>query len=257
MTSSEPPTYPGDNGPSSDLPAWGSYEPPPGGSAPPPIGGSGPFSPTDAIGWGWRKFLENIGPILLAALALICASIALSILGRIISGGDSFLTYDSQGFGFSAAGLVTQIISTFVGYVISAALIRGALDVADGKPFHLGDTFGRLPLANVVMTSLLTSLLVMIGLVLCVIPGLVVATLTAFAMYFVVDKDQGPMEAITSSSRLVRDNLGDTIVLFLLSVLVVILGVICCLIGVFAAIPVAMLAWAYAYRTLLGEPVAP
>ena len=88
MTTNEPPPYPGDSepgatpppsgsgeSPTSDLPSYGSVPPPAGETPPPPPppppapGGSAEgFSATDAIGWGWRKFTENVGPILLGVL---------------------------------------------------------------------------------------------------------------------------------------------------------------------------------------------
>lgn len=262
MTSSEPPPYPGDDSPGQDLPAYGSYDPPsgstpppPGGGFPPPVGSSTPFSPTEAIGWGWKKFRENLGPILLATIVLIGVSIVFNLIGRAVSGGDTFISYSTDGFGFSFAGLLAQIIGTFIGYVVSAAVIKGSIGVTQGRKFDLAESFSGLPIGNVIITSILIAIFEIIGFVLCIIPGLIVATLTAFALYFVVEKGQSPMEAISSSSRLVRDNLGDTIVLFLLSILVVILGLIACIVGVFVAIPVVVLAWAYAYKRFLGEPV--
>jgi uncharacterized membrane protein len=266
MTSQEPPPTPDDNGPTQGLPSYGSYDPPPPGGTPPPsggtpppyggtqppVGGSAPFSAGDAIGYGWKKFRENAGPIILATLILIAAYIVLSLIGRAVAGDDM----GSTGFSFSLGGFLIQILTSLVGYIVGAALIRGALDVTEGKKFDLAAAFGNLNYGNVIITSLLLAVLETVGFILLIIPGLLVAFFTIFAMYFVVDKDQSPIDAIVSSFNLIRANAGDTLLLILLSIAVVFVGFLALCIGVFVALPVVALAWAYAFKKFLGDPVA-
>ena len=226
--------------------------PPPGGGYQPPPGEPTPFSATDAIGYGWKKFRENAGPILIATFILIAVSIVFSLI-------DSSFTGESSGSGwmnFSLGGFLLQILSTVVSYILGAAVIRGALDVTDGKKFDLGAAFSTLPYGNVIITSLLIAVLEVIGFFLLIIPGLLVAFFTIFALYFVVDKNQSPIEAITSSAKLVRAHIGDTLLLIVLSIVVIIVGFIALCVGLLVALPVVILASAYAYKKFLGEPVA-
>ncbi|MDQ3156741.1 MAG: hypothetical protein M3Q98_08455 [Actinomycetota bacterium] len=260
MTSQEPPPTPDDNNPTSGLPSYGSFDQPASGETPPPyqgnqppVSGPTPFSATDAISYGWKKFRENAGPILLAALILIAVSIVLSIIGRSFDGGN----VGSGMFSVSVSSLIFQTLSTVVTYIVGAAIIRGALDVTEGKTFDLGSAFSRLPIANVIITSLIVSVLESIGFILLIIPGLLVAFFTVFAMYFVVDKNQNPIEAITSSFNLVKDHIGDTLLLILLSIVVIIAGAIALCVGLLVALPIVIIATAYAFRKFQGEPVAP
>lgn len=260
MTSQEPPPNPDDSNPTSGLPSYGSFDQPASGETPPPyegyqppVGGPTPFSASEAIGYGWKKFRENAGPILLAALLLIVASAALSIIGRAVTGDGA----GSGGMDLSIGALVFQLLSTLVGYIFSAAIIRGALDVTEGKKFDLGSAFGTLPYGNVIITGLIISVLQLVGFILLIIPGLLVAFFTIFAMYFVVDKNQSPIEAITSSAKLVKDHIGDTLLLVLLSLLVIVAGAIALCVGLLVALPVVILASAYAFKKFQGEPVAP
>lgn len=259
MTSNEPPPYPGDIGPTSGLPSYGSVQPPAGSYPPPPdwggfqppVGGSIPFSATDAIGYGWRKFKDNVGPVLLSMLVLFVVEIALSVIG---SGGFSM---DTTGLHFSAVGLVWQILTTIIGYIIGGAVIRASLDVTEGKKFNLLDAVRRVPYAQVVIVSLLATILELIGLIALIVGAFIVAWFLVFATYFVVDKAQQPIEAIKSSVSLVGANVGNTIVLFLLSIAVGLLGAVACGVGLLVAIPVIVFAWSYAYKSFLGESVAP
>jgi len=195
----------------------------------------------------------------LATLVLVVASIVLSTIGSIVTGepaGSTFRFDTEGGFNFSLGAMVFQILLTLVGYVVSAAIIRGALDVAEGKQFDLGSAFSNLPYGNVIITSLLISVLEAIGFVLCIIPGILVAFFSIFALYFVIDKNQSPIDAIRSSAKLVRAHIGDTLLLILLSIVVVIAGFLALCVGIFVALPVIILAWSYSFKKFLGEPVA-
>lgn len=282
MTTNEPPPYPGDphppNPPGGDgLPPYGA-QPPPGNYPPPPSGpGSFPAQPTQepfsvgaALSYGWTKFKDNAGAIIVAVLALIVITVVVQIIGTILTsaaGGDSFFdvtetsTGVSFGSSFSAGGqlmsLLTSLVGTAVACVLSAGIIRGAIDITEGKKFDLAAAFGNLDYAKVIIVSILLSILTSVGLLLCVLPGVVAAFFTAFSLYFVVDKRIDPIESIKSSFALVKNNFGDVLVLLLASVAICIVGVIACFVGLLVAIPVVQIAWAYAYKRLQDQPVAP
>ena len=73
---------------------------------------------------------------------------------------------------FSVAGFLANIVATAVSVVLSAVFARAALDVVDGRPFDFMGAFGRLNLVNVLIAALLVSIIVTIGFILLVIPGL-------------------------------------------------------------------------------------
>ena len=243
----------------SGLPAYGSTPPPPEGSYPPPpppsnpapVPGASGFSATEAVSYGWKKFGENVGPILVATVLLILAAVATDVLVRALTNTD--FTDNS----FSIGGSLSTIITNVVGFVIAAGITRGALDITEGHKFDIVAAFKKLNIVNVIVTSLVVAVLTAIGFVLLIIPGIIVAFLTLFAVYFVVDKDTNAIDSIKGSLNLVKDNVGNTIVLILLSILVMIVGFLALCVGVLVAIPVLAIAWAYTYKVFLGEPVAP
>jgi hypothetical protein len=293
MSTPEPPPYPGDTGPegSNDLPSYGSVQPPseppqaggpPGGSVPPPPppppppgappeppGPTGSFSPPDAIAWGWRKFTENVGPILIAALVAVAITVLVGIVGSIITallgGGpmgdvNNMRTQFEMGFGDQTGGwadVPAQILQSVVGTALGAVFAKAALDVADGQPFNLFAAFGKINFVNVIVLSLIVGAATVVGLFLCVLPGLAVMFLTYLSTYALVDGDgQSPIDAIKTSVRLISANLAESFLLALLNVLVIIAGVIARCVGLFVALPVTVLATAYAYRAFSGRPVA-
>lgn len=276
MTTNEPPPYPGDSepgatpppagsgeSPTSDLPSYGSVPPPAGDTPPPPPppppapGGSAEgFSAPEAIGFGWRKFTENVGPILIGVLIVLVVTIVVNILAGIVSGGGGS-PFGPDAMEFSVAGFLANLVSTGVSVVLSAVFARAALDVVDGRPFDFMGAFGRLNFVNVLIASFLVAVIVTIGFILLVIPGLIALFLTYFTTLFVVDDDaESPVKAIGDSVKLVSNNVGDALLLALLSILVLIAGAIALLVGLVVAYPVTALAAAYAYRKFRGQPVA-
>ena len=96
-----------------------------------------------------------------------------------------------------------------------------------------------------------------VGTILCYLPGLVVGFFTSYSLYFVMDKGLAPIEAIKASVNLVKDNLGTTIVWYIVGGLVAGAGAIACGVGLLVTIPIFLLGTAYTYKHLTGQPVAP
>lgn len=259
-------------------PAPGGYPPPPAygqappGAYPPPAGGYGPpvqASPVgEAFSWGWKKFTQSGGLFIGAALVwFVIAAVVLSIVGAIFGGFGALLGAGGGGdgietglrVGFSFGWFVFSAVAGIVGYLIQAVFIKAALDVAEGRQLSFGDFFKFVEPGPVILTALILAL---IGAVLNLVPffgglaALVVGFLLMFTFWFVIDKHLAPVDALKASYALVTRNLSTTILFFLLSVAIYIGGAILCGIGLFVAVPVVLLATAFFFKRLLGDPIA-
>jgi uncharacterized membrane protein len=246
-------------------PPFGYTPPPPPGFTPEQAQGAGGFSVGAAFGWGWKKFQENLGPLIIATLAIVGVGIVVGILRVAVNVGAQTTVdpntgrIESPGF-FGAAlffGLFLGLVQWIVSLVVSAGITKGSLEIADGRPLELGTMFKGFDIVQVVIASVLTGLGVIIGLLLCVLPGIIFAFLTSFTTYFIVDQKQSAVDAIKSSIAFTRQRVGDVILLFLAMFVAFILGACACLVGLLVTIPVAVLAQAYAFRKLNGQAVAP
>jgi uncharacterized membrane protein len=74
---------------------------------------------------------------------------------------------------------------------------------------------------------------------------------------FVVDRGLTAVEAVRASVGLVGRHLGATVVLFLLSAGVTLVGAALCGVGLLVAVPVVLIAYAYTFRRLQDQPVTP
>jgi uncharacterized membrane protein len=255
--------------PNYGQPAGNPYGQPPSGQ--PPYGGptSGePFSVGNAFSYGWKKFQANLGPILIAALVLLAAVVLLQIIQVIFTGGSEVeftidpdtgaVETDDGGMlgGSIIASLFFGALSFLVQLVIQSGIVKGALDITRGKAISLGTMFQGIDFVQVVIASLILAVATTVGLVLCILPGLAVMFLTAFTLYFIIDKGMSAIDAIKASVSFVMANAGTLIVFFLACIAAYIVGALLCGVGLLVAIPVVVIAQAYAFRTLQGEQVA-
>lgn len=235
----------------------------------PPAGGQRPFSVGDAFGYGWKKFTQNIGPILIAMLVflLIGAVIyGLQYLAQQLTTPDTTVVSGENGFVVtrSGGGLLGALVSlvfgviTFVwNYVTQAAVARGGLAVTEGRPIVLSELLSFNKLGRIIVAGILLGIATAIGLILCILPGLIIMFLGSYYVYFILDQDAGIIDSLKASFSFVSSNVGNLLLLFILSLIIMFIGALLCGIGLFVAYPLVFIAHAYAYKVLRGVPVAP
>jgi len=91
-----------------------------------------------------------------------------------------------------------------------------------------------------------------IGFMLCILPGFIVMAWYLFAPAFVMDKRMDFWQAMEASRTLVQKYLFEFVLFILVQIIIILLGLLCCVIGVLVALPVCMAATACAYRDLVG-----
>jgi uncharacterized membrane protein len=223
------------------------------------VPGAAPFQVGDAFNYGWKKFQEYLGPILIAMVIFLVVQLVVAGIGSLFVGGVGEITDpDDIGVGmfFSFGYLIFSLLSALVSLLIQAAVVRGALDITKGERIDLQTFLSTENLGQIVLASIILAVGIAIGLVLCVIPGLILAFFSQFTYQFIIDKGMPAFEAIKASFGLVNKNLGTVIVLFLASLLAFFVGAILCGVGLLVTIPVTIIATAYAYRMMTGQTVA-
>jgi uncharacterized membrane protein len=265
-----PPPPPG--GPAGYPPPQGGYPPagypPPGGPGP---GGAQAFSIGDAFSWAWNRFSGNAVALIVAALiyALIVAVISGIVYGLAFAlAPDTVTTYDSYGSGFEysastsfgAASIAVMVIGSLLLFVVSAAMqsayLAGSFDIADGRPVTIGSFFKPRNIGTVILASIIVSILTYIGLLLCIIPGLIVTIFTFFAIPAIVDRNLGAIDAIKHSFEITKANFVQVLLTWLIWVVILAVGAAVCYVGLLVAAPVATLFQVYAWRKFSGAPLA-
>ncbi len=175
--------------------------------------------------------------------------------GRWIGAGWDMVKEDMGNFFLLA--LVFSVLNSAVPLILQGPLIIGfhifCIKKLLGRRTEFADLFkGFNFFVPALVASVLIGLFTFAGSLLCIIPGLVIAAMFKFTYLFILDKRMDFWQAMQASHSIVKqDYFGFT--MFLLALVgVVLLGAICCIIGVFVGIPVTLAAITVAYREIVG-----
>lgn len=221
----------------------------------------------NAFSYAFKKFQENLLPLILITLVLLVGAAIIQVIGNLVQSAAvddltfNFETgeYEGGGGGFFGIAMILSFLfgalSLVVNLVIQSGIIKASLALTRGQKVDIGSAFSGINWAQVILAALVIGVLTFIGLILCILPGLVVIFFTSYTLYFVIDRGQDAVTAIKSSVALVKDNFGVLILFFLASLAAYVVGAILCGVGLLAAIPIVVLAQAYTFRTLTNDPV--
>jgi hypothetical protein len=249
-----PPGGPGGYGypPGGDGGYGGGYGGGPGGP-----GGPGGYSVGRAFSYAFDKFKSNWGPLVLITLVLLVgAGIVQGISQAVVPTAE--VTDDVGAAFFGAATMLSLLfsaISWVVNLIVQSVIIKGSLDLSRGRALDLGSATSGINWGQVIIASLIIGAMTFVGLLLCILPGIAVLFFTSYTLYFVIDRGEDAVTALKSSFTMVKNNIGVLILFFLASVAAWVAGLCACGVGLLVSIPVVVLAQAYTFRTLNGDPV--
>jgi uncharacterized membrane protein len=232
---------------------------------------SAPYKATEAIGYGWQKFKERPSTPLVPMIVVLVVLIVVSLIFNFVAAGGFFgnTSCDSTTFNGTVstscgqpfwrqvlgAGLGAGII-TLVAQIMLAGIYRGALRAMDGESFSVGQLFEGYNKMQVVFAAIFIAVATGIATVLCFLPGVLIAFLTSYTLFFIVDQQLEAAEAIQASVKMVWHNFGHTLLFFVLAAICVIIGFIALVVGLLVAVPVVVFGAAYTYRRLADPEIA-
>ena len=227
-------------GPQLGMAAGGGMPPYPGGAM-----GGVPMSVGDGLSWACSKFKEN-------ALILTVGIGLWTVLSR--AGVDARFTINDQEYGFSTGIPFGNFISFVVGLFAPIVIANMSLKVASGRPLGWSDLFSFPNLGAGVLAVFLSTLATMVGILLCIVPGIIVAFLLYYSVYFTVDKGVDGIEGMKASWGVLSSHVGELLPFALIGVGLYILGGIT-LIGWLVTVPLVALMTAYSYVRIQGYDV--
>jgi len=149
--------------------------------------------------------------------------------------------------------LVGQAISIFVGLGVT----RIGLNLVSGRPAAVAMIFGEgSKFWRAVGAGILYGLMVGVGLILLIVPGIYLALRYGQYHSAIVDKDMGIMESLNYSAAITENNKMPLLGLAILSFLIVLAGALVLLVGLIFAYPIVWLAGLVAYQWMKYGPVA-
>ena len=161
--------------------------------------------------------------------------------------------------------IVTAIgVIPVVGWALTAVFIGGLdwmfLKLVRGQKAELGDAFAGFNLAfmPLALFGVVATLLIFLGVVLCILPGIYLAVCWMFfTPLIILDKRLEFWDAMELGRKVVSKHWWHIFGLALVCGLVLICGALVCVIGVFIAMPIVRAAIVYAYEDVFGARPVP
>lgn len=223
---------------------------------PPPQGiGPQPWEPGEVIGRSWDVVKVHWVPLVFGSMIGSAAGAAPQQIA-------SFYNMFTQGPGHKADFTdpvydVLLGVGFIMGWVLQAFFTAGFsrmyLAGARGQSPEFAHVFSGGPhFARMLGATFLFSVIVMLGFMLLVVPGIILSLGLMLYPYYVVDRGMGPVEALRASWDATLGSKGKLFLLGLYSFGVMILGMLACCVGMFPALAVITLAQAIVYVRLTG-----
>lgn len=152
-----------------------------------------------------------------------------------------------------------MLVSTLISYIISSVFalgyIKNMFQTMDGdEPQFSAYMQSPAKLLSYMIAGLIWGVIVCIGLIIFIIPGIYLYVRLQFFGQFIVDENAGAVDSLRKSWNLTRGHAMPLSGLFLAQILILLVGIILFLIGMFVAYPLVVMSQCYVYR-LLNKPV--
>ncbi|HKF53871.1 MAG TPA: zinc-ribbon domain-containing protein [Blastocatellia bacterium] len=214
----------------------------------------------DWISEGFRMFVEQWQVWVLQTLVLcgIILAFVAAFFGALM--GVALVTGATQEP--SALPLFVIFLPGFlIMWAASGALVSGMFKTAfkqlQGGKIQVSDIFSGMDcMPAVLLATFCNGILVMFGLLLCIIPGFIVAGLLYFTIPLIVHRRLGVFEAMGESKELVQKNLLMFILFQFVVQLIAQSGQYICYVGLLATFPLQFTIGVIAYRDCFGVPGA-
>lgn len=229
----------------------------------------------DVLGFGWRVMASNlwffVGLALVAGLLKMAPNWFNQAIGHL----------PAPAIAIALISLIAAVVGWFISIIVNIGFIKISLRFCDGrKPpfgtlFDFQGCFWRYVGASVLQSLIVfaASPLFIIPLVFWLVSGeeafllpvvvigfflfLVLAAFLSIkyglCLYFVIDKGLRPVQALKASSRTTMGIKWKLFGFGLLCGLIILLGLLCLVVGVFAAYPIVLVANALVYRHLMAQ----
>jgi uncharacterized membrane protein len=192
----------------------------------------------DCFRFGWATFKKRpwilIGALL---LTIIAGAISSALFGN-----------ENQGSGIVVGAMI--LASVIVNVLIEIGFLTFFMRAHDSiESAQFTDLWNPTPFVWYLVGQVAVGIIVIIGLVLLIVPGLIAAVALFFTSYFIIE-GKGPIEAIKASWEMTKGNRWKVALLLLAVAGLNLAGFLAFVVGLVVTVPISMLALVHAYRTL-------
>lgn len=197
------------------------------------------FSVGEELKFGWEAWKKRWAFL----IGIVLFSMILPLIPQLILAAISE-TADLAKFVLSIIHFVLAIIASMGFWTI-------AIKAARQEPYSFSDFFSTVHLfPSFLWAQILFLLVVAVGLVLFIIPGIIFALKFCLYPFFVLDRSFKGIESLKASNQAVYGKKWDLLVFMIVVLLLDLLGLLVLGIGLLITVPVTTIAWAHVYVKL-------
>lgn len=176
--------------------------------------------------------------------AINAVSIAVAIIYSVLT---SSMEESSVKWMFDIAYMLVQV-------VVGMGIVNAYLSVVRGQKVTIETFTATAPkILKYVLAQIILGIIVFLGLLFFIVPGIIFAIKFMFTLYLVVDEGLGPIEALKASEKLTQGRKWDMMGFMLVAAVLAYSGILALFVGLIVTIPVATLSYAVLYNSLVKK----
>ncbi len=198
------------------------------------------FSKKEAFSYGWHTMQKHFW-LFVQALAVII----------LITGIIGFVASLARRNDFVLLNGLLQVLNIIIGTLLGSGFIAFALKIYRGQEASVGDLFSQGDILwHYLLATILYSIIVAVGFLLLIVPGVIFLLKYQFVSYCIVDKRMGVKDAFKESAVMTKGEKGNLFWFGILSLLLYIAGVMVFFVGIVVTIPMVIMGYVFVYHAL-------
>jgi hypothetical protein len=216
------------------------------------IAGDYQFSIGDTLSEAWAKTKGAKTAILIGCVIYFAILIGISMVLGIVSVIGSFF----GSVGAIGVQVLSQLITTAISMPMAAGLMIMGIQRSVNAPISSGAVLHYFPqILSLLLLVILMYLMIAVGLVLLVIPGIYLMVSYYLAIPLLIEKNLGPWQALEASRKAISKRWFAIFGFFIVLTLINLVAMIPLLIGLIWTVPMSVIAMGILYRNIFGvEP---
>lgn len=194
----------------------------------------------------WEKTrgfkLKIWGALILLYLIMFLSVIGLTLLLGIESDEENHV-----------AQAIIQLAVSLITYPLSAGIVMMGIHQAAGKPVNISMIFGYFhQTIRLILLHLLLAVLVLIGLLLLILPGIYLMLAYTMAMPLLIEKNMGIWDALETSRKAIGKRWFTVFAIYILLFVLLVLAALPLGIGLIWVLPLCATVMGVMYKTIFG-----
>ena len=207
------------------------------------------FSIKEAIKIGWEKTKANFWKSVAIVFITISIPLLMEILSKAVEEKGSIISFPIY------MALIIAVIYLSVSLKIGGTKLF--LRIYDGENPDIKEMFSTYGVFwNFLGQSVLYAIIVFVGIILLIVPGIIFAIMFSFASFIIVDTNTKIVDSLKESANITKGSRGKLFWFFVIIALINLLGYIALGVGILVSVPISTFALIHVYRELTKKKAA-